>query len=308
MLDPRIRLRHIQAFLETARRGSVTRAATALHVTQPALSKSLAELEVILGVSLMTRGRAGIVLTTQGETFLHFAASGEAAFKQGLAAVTQEAGGAGAPLAIGVLPSVAARIIPEAVLRLQRERPGLVPRIVTGANAHLIEDLRAGALDLVVGRLAGAEAMRGLAFTHLYSERVALVVRPGHPLASRAGDSADLAQLPAFPVLMPEPGAAIRPLVERFLVAHGIAAIPVRIESVADAFGRAYTRRSDAVWFISRGVVALDLAEGALVELPFDMRDTSGPVGLALRPENAETPEIRHFAAILRAVAAEFMA
>lgn len=300
MIDSRIRLRHLQAFLEIARRRSISRAAEALHLTQPAISKTLAELEEILGVVLMTRNRAGAMLTAAGEVFLHYAATSHAALRQGIDALAQTKMASATPLAIGALPSVAARVIPGAILAFRAMRPDAIPRIVTGPNRHLLDQLRAGALDLVVGRLGSPEAMKGLSFAQLYSERVAIVVRPGHPLIA----TPDLARLPEFPVLLPEPGAAIRAIAERFLVAGGIGEIRDRIETVADAFGRAFTRQTDAVWIISRGVVALDLAEGALVELPFDMGDTSGPVGLTLRADSTDSPALRLFTAALRTVTA----
>lgn len=175
-----------------------------------------------------------------------------------------------------------------------------MPRIITGPNPYLLDQLRAGALDLVVGRLGSPEAMRSLSFAQLYSERIAIVVRPGHPLI----EAPEIARLPEFPVLMPEPGAAIRAIAERFLVANGIGALPDRIETVADGFGRAFTRQTNAVWIISRGVVALDLSEGALVELPFEMGDTSGPVGLTLRADGEVSSSLRLFATVLREVAA----
>lgn len=296
MIDARIRLRHLAAFLEISRRKSISRAAEALHLTQPAISKTLAELEDILGLALMTRSRAGIALRPAGEVFLHYAATSHAALRQGIDAIAQTKMAVSTPLAIGALPSVAARVIPGTVMRFREARPGAIPRIVTGPNSYLLDQLRLGELDLVVGRLGSPEAMRGLSFAQLYSERIAVVVRPGHPLI----EAPDIARIPEFPVLLPERGAAIRALAERFLLANGIGELADRIETVADAFGRAFTRQTDAVWIISNGVVALDLAEGALVELPFDMGDTSGPVGLTLRTDAPDSPALRMFTSALR--------
>lgn len=300
MLDPRIRLRHVSAFLEIARTRSVSKAAAALNLTQPAVSKALAELEALLGTVLMTRGRGGTALTPAGEVFLHYAATGHAALRQGVVALEQSRMAAAVTLAVGALPSVAARVVPAAMLAFRGASTGVIPRIVTGPNDYLLDQLRLGALDLVVGRLGGPEAMKGLTFEQLYSERVAIVVRPGHPLIA----DPDLRRLPSFPVLLPDRRAAIRPIADRFLIANGIGDIPDRIETVADAFGRAFTRQTEAVWIISRGVVALDLAEGALVELPFDMGDTRGPVGLTLRAEAAQSPALLALLAAFRETAA----
>jgi LysR family transcriptional regulator, pca operon transcriptional activator len=300
MIDHRIRLRHLAAFIEISRRKSVSRAAEALHLTQPALSKTLAELELILGTSLMTRSRAGVVLTAAGEVFLHYAVTSHTALRQGVNALRQARMAEESELAVGALPSVAARVIPAAMQRFRQLQKGAVVRIVSGPNGYLLDQLRAGALDLVVGRLSDPEQMKDLSFAQLYSERVTLVVRPGHPMLA----APDLARLPDFPVLLPDRAAAIRGLAERFLIANGIGDLPDRIESVADAFGRAFTRQTDAVWIISRGVVALDIAEGALVELPFAMDDTRGPVGLTLRTDGEIGAAQRLFVAALREITA----
>jgi LysR family pca operon transcriptional activator len=127
--------------------------------------------------------------------------------------------------------------------------------------------------------------MTGLSFEHLYSERVSFVVRPDHPLLRDR--PFDLAKVARYTVLMPTEGSIIRPLVDRFLITHGIATIPDQIETVSMAFGRRYTRMTEAIWIISRGVIADDLADGVLAELPVATDGTMGPVGLTTR---ADTP------------------
>ncbi|NBB81927.1 MAG: pca operon transcription factor PcaQ [Alphaproteobacteria bacterium] len=299
MLDPRIKLRHLRTFVDVARRGSVKQAADHLAVTQPAVSKTLKELEDIAGARLMDRSRAGVVLTPIGEMFLHHAGSALASLIQGMDGVAQARSGGEMPLRIGALPSVAARIVPGAVAQLKAAVPDQPVRIVTGPNGYLLDLVRDGELDLVIGRLGGQESMVGLSFGHLYSERVAVVVRPGHPLL----DTADMTRIADHTVLFPDPGAAIRDLADQLLVTNGIARLPNRIETVAATFGRTYVRRSDAVWFISYGVVALDLADGLMAELPMAVDQTLGPVGLTMRAEAPMTPAMTRFLGILRRIA-----
>lgn len=298
MLDPRIKLRHLRTFVEVARRHSVKQAADALAVTQPAVSKTLKELEDLAGARLMDRGRAGVALTPAGESFLPYAASALASLVQGLDGIAQARDGVVQSLTVGALPSVAARIMPSAIASLKEAAPELPVEIVTGPNPHLLDLVRDGALDLVVGRLGAPDSMAGLSFNHLYSDRVAVVVRPGHPLLGLN----DPARIADYTVLFPDKGAAIRDMCERLLIAFGIARLPDRIETVAATFGRAYVRRTDAVWFISYGVVALDLADGLLVELPLDVEQTLGPVGLTMRAEAPTTPAMTLFAGILRRI------
>ncbi|WP_425498743.1 pca operon transcription factor PcaQ [Pannonibacter anstelovis] len=298
IIDGRVKYRHIQCFLEVARRRSLVKAADALAITQPAVSKTLKELEEILGVRLFERSRKGVELTQFGDVLLHYAGASLAALKQGLDSVAQARMSGDSFLNVGVLPSVAARIFPEAVQRFEAEAIGTVLTMETGPNRFLLGRLRVGELDLVVGRLSDPEQMQGLSFTHLYSESVSLVVRRGHPLLDEL--LADLARIADFTVLYPTREAIIRPYVERLMIANGVSHLPKRVETISDTFGRIYTLDSDAVWIISSGVVARDIANGDLVELPVKTAETLGPVGLTTRADTPPTPALILMQACLR--------
>ncbi|HBF29214.1 pca operon transcription factor PcaQ [Rhizobium sp.] len=283
MIEQRIKFRHLQTFVEVARRKSVIKASEALFVSQPAVTKTIRELEEVLGVSLFQRDGRGIALTRQGEIFLRHAGATMTALRQALDSVSTDSGQMGPPVRVGALPTVSTRIMPKAMTSFLTENTGSQIRIVTGDNAVLLEQLRIGELDLVVGRLAAPEKMTGFSFEHLYSEQVLFTVRAGHPLLAvehnlfeRFGD---------FPVLMPTKSSIIRPFVDHFLIANGIPGLPNQIETVSDAFGRAFVKSSDAIWIISEGVVSGDIAEGSIRALPIDTSSTRGPVGLTVRAD-----------------------
>jgi len=281
MIDSRVKFRHLQTFVEVARQKSVMKAAELLHVSQPAVTKTIRELEEALGVSVFERDGRGIRITRYGEVFLRHAGAALTALRQGVDAVSHGRLGDAPPIRIGALPTVSSRIMPRAMTLFLGEKTGSRVKIVTGENAVLLEQLRVGDLDLVVGRLAAPEKMQGFSFEHLYSEQVVFVVRAGHPLLG--GRQSVFEGLEAYPVLMPTRASIIRPFVERFLIVNGVAGIPHHIETVSDAFGRAFVRQSDAIWIISAGVVAADLEDGILVALDLDTTDTRGPVGLTMR-------------------------
>lgn len=183
-MDRRIKLRHLQALIEIVRQGSMKRAAERLLLTQPAISRTLSELEEIIGARLLTRNRAGVSLTAKGEYLHGLAQASLLKLEQGLTGIAQAGQEGTMTLQVGALPSVAARLMPEAVAQLSEIAPELRLTIADGSHEHLTHLLRSGDLDLVIGRLGAPETMQGLSFTQLYLEEVAIVTRPGHPIQS----------------------------------------------------------------------------------------------------------------------------
>lgn len=303
MFDARIKFRHLQTFVEVARQKSVIKAAGLLNISQPAVTKTIRELEEALGVAVFERDGRGIRITRYGEVFLRHAGAALTALRQGLDSVSQERSGEAPPIRIGALPTVSTRIMPRAMELFLREETWSRIKIVTGENAVLLEQLRVGDLDLVVGRLASPDNMAGFSFEHLYSEQVVFAVRAGHPLLSdRQSPFSDLSR---YTILMPTRGSIIRPFVESFLIANGAGGLPNQIETVSDSFGRAFVRSSDAIWIISAGVVAGDVDDGLLALLPIDTSETKGPVGLTMRTDAVPTLPLSILMQTIREAAAE---
>ncbi len=300
-----VRLRHLRAFVAVARQASVGRAASDLAITQPAVSKAIRELEQILGVELFDRARRGAVPTRFGEMFLRHAEASLSALRRGLEEVEDATASHALPVRVGALPTVSARLLPDAIRRYQAHGLGAAPRVVTGPNEYLTEQLRQGDLDIVIGRMQEPEAMTGLVFEHLYSEPLVFAVRAGHPIA---GVPLSPGALGAFECLLPPPGSVIRPAVDRFFAAFNLPRPARIVETVSLAFSRRYVRTSDAIWVISEGVVLEDLQSGEFARLAIDTGDTMGPVGVTLRagvllPATAEVllKELREAAAEIRA-------
>lgn len=300
-MDRRIKIRHLQAFVEISRQKSLKRASEILNLTQPAISKTLKELEDVVDMPLMQRDRGGVRMTPAGEVFLQSATAALGALEQGLTGLTRMRDGGPAQIAVGALPSVAARVLPLASQTFGALLPNATLNFEEGPHGFLMDRLRLGSLDLVVGRMGPPASMQGVSFVQLYSEKVAFVVRPDHPLGPQSG----LSDVVNWPVVFPTEGSAIRPLVDRLLLAEGIARIPNRIETVSGAFGRELVRSSDAVWVISEGVVAADLEAGILRKLPIDTRLTAGPVGIMTRADEEPKMMVRHFSQAIRAAVSD---
>jgi len=310
MINGRIKFRHLQCFLAVAQQGSLQKAAGILSITQPAVSKTLKELEAMLAVRLFERGRRGAVLTREGEAFMRHAGASVSALREAVASVAQASRESGAVLDIGVLPTVAPSLMPELLLLLDRQdaiepaRPRSRLRIHTASNPELLNQLRQRGLDMVIGRFAEPSQMLGLSFEHLYAEPLVLAVRPGHPLLGGEAPVQDaLAQLGRFTVVLPMPGTAIRHSADTFLLQRGLGAPSRTLETLSVSLARHYTAASDAVCLFPLGALAAELASGALVRLQVNTSGTEERVGLTLRADMAATPAQQQVISAVRLVA-----
>src|SRR2546423_6173612 len=264
----RIRLRHLQCFLAIAQHGNLRRAAQALSITQPAVTKTLNELEDMLGTALFVRGRKGAVLTPEAEVFRPHASASVAALQRAVDSIVRSPGEA--PLRIGMLPTLAPSFMPGVLRRFAVQRPQAALRLHTGRNLQLVEALRHRELDVVIGRLSDPDAMVGVTFEHLYAEPVVVVLRAGHPLARSSGRDtrAAIAGIGACTLVLPLGGTMIRQLADGFLERHGIAAGAGVIETLDVALARSPTLGGDAVWFTPQAAAQPDIDAGLLTAMP----------------------------------------
>lgn len=284
-MHPAIKLRHIRAFLDIARDGSLTSVAQAQGITQPALSRTLAELESLLATPLFRREGRRLVLTESGALFRHHASLGVQALEAAAGALRGDGRGR---LQMGVLPTVAARLIPAVALRLRAALQDTVISVTTGPHPHLIRLLRDGAIDVMVGRMPAAAEMADLVFEHLYEEDIVLCARAGHPKREQSLTDA----LQSCPLILPPEGAVIRRAVDDYLASLGLGAPMAAFETVALPIGRGLVIGSDALWFISRGVIQDELERGEMILLPTSARFLSGAVGLTRRARSAPDREV----------------
>lgn len=302
----RLKLRHLNALVAVSEHGTLVRAADALSITQPAVSKTLAELENIVGRALLERTPRGVKLTPAGRVLLRYAGSSLRTLREGLDSIAGEQAAEAPAVVIGALPNVAATVLPSALLRFAEAMPHARVTVRTGSNAQLIVALRQGVLDMVVGRLAEPSDMQGLTFEHLYTEQVLLVVRPGHALAGRRRITAD--DLRPYRMVLPDAGTRLREAADRFFLASGIG-LPIRtIETIDVSFGRSYVLRSDAIWCVPLGAVENDLNQHVLASLPVDTKASEGPVGLTQRVDRVPSEAMERVAQEIRASARQRVA
>lgn len=302
ILARNVQLRHLRCLAAVAQERSLARAAARLALSQPAVSKTLAELEELSGERLVERGRRGARLTAAGEALLPRALR--------VLEAVGEVGETFSPLAaqrvqrirVGALPSVAPALLPQALAAFRGIQPEAQVLVKTDANARLLDELRAGELDFVLGRMADPQLMAGLSFELLYTEPLALLVRPGHPLAARQRPS--MQEVLGYPAVVYSEGTIPRHNTESFLGGFGLKLPARRTETLAVPVARLLARESDAVWFTPVGAAQDDLRCGQLVRLDVATQGTEEPVGLLLRSDAQLAGVARAFAALVREEAA----
>jgi len=301
-----VQLRHLRCLVAVAQERHLARAAERLALSQPAVSKTLSELEAIVGTRLVERskaGRRGVQgLTAAGEQLLAHALRVLEALDASAQAVAPASGGRIERLRIGALPSVAPALLPVALARLRDSRPSVQIVVKSAANAVLLDELRAGELDLVVGRMSDPRLMGGLSFELLHTEPLVFAVRAGHPLASKA---VSVQAVLAYPLVVYGEGTIPRHNTESFLSARGLVLPSNALQTLDVAVARALVAVSDAVGITPLGAARGELADGRLVRLRIETAGTEEPVGL-LQRSDAEPSALRGaMAALLREAAKE---
>lgn len=283
----RLRIRHLEVFRVLVRTGNQSEAAAQMHITQPALSKWLRELEAQAGCPLMARERP-LRLTAEGEVLFRYAERvlGDS-YRTGEELQAISAGNSGL-LRLGVLWAVAPLLVPRAVMRCQRQSPGLQFRFQEDTLDNLLPALRRHELDCVIGRLHGQSIGSEFQCEVLYKEPVRAVVRSGHPLL--ALDPVTLADAAAYPWILPLPGNPMRLRLEAEFATANIQLPAQQIESTSLLINETLMLESDMISVVSEQLAKRYERTGLLATLPLAMQQGLGPVGLLwadANPSNA---------------------
>ena len=212
-------LRQLEYFVAVAQECHFTRAANRLHVAQSGLSASIRLLERELGASLFLRSTRRVELTPAGRALLieaRRALSATDAAKDAVAAVQGLLRGT---LAIGSLQCLSVVHLPAVLARFLAAHPGLEIRLRHGGSGELIEQVRAGRLDVAfVSR--PARCPDGVVVGPLASEPLVLACAPEHPFATR--EQVELAELQSEQFVDFQPDWGTRDLVDNTLAAAGV--------------------------------------------------------------------------------------
>lgn len=297
----RLKLRQLQLLVALDEAGNIHRAALALHLTQPAASKLLKEVETALGVPLFDRLPRGMRATPYGEALVRHARLALASLTQAHDEVLALKTGRFGRVRVGCIAAPGMTLLPAAVTLAKRQNPGLRVEVSIDSSDQLMERLGQGWLDIVVGRLFERHAKADLRYEALVDEPVSAIARPGHPLLARL--RLTLADVARAPWIVPPEGSVLRHRFELMFQEAGLLPPDDLIETTAPTFTTRMLQGSDLL-----AVVASDLARhfadhGMVALLPLALPCPMDAFGLITRTDRLPTPAARVMLRALQAAA-----
>jgi len=292
-----MRLNQLRDFLATVEAGSIRAAARRLDVSQPALTKSLRQLEHELGAVLLARGVRGARPTELGRAFLARAKAVSADLQRAREELDQLRGSTAGSLAIGAAPGPALGLLPMALAPLRTQWPEAAIRIVDVSPSGVLPALREGALDFAVSANvaplvdAGTETVAEA----LYFNDSAVVARPGHPLA-RARRIAALAAAEWIRSGYPGDSSALPELYRR----AGLAAPKYRVDCPSFLMVPELVARTDLLAVVPWQIADREVRAGRLARLALREQFPPRQISLYRRADVPLTPIAAQCAAIVR--------
>ena len=296
----RLRLRDLHTLRVVAELGSMAQAAESLALSQPAVSKAIAEMERTLGVPLLERSPRGVAVTDYGRVLLARGTAMLDELRQGLEEIRFLADPTTGEVRVGATEPMTA-VVSAVVDRLSRQYPRMRFRVDVAPTTELLQGLRRRDLDLAVTRMADVRAEPDLRAEVLFDDALAVMADRGHPLVRRR--RVCLGGLLDEPWALPPYDCFLGAFILQAFRARGLepprAAVSTRSVQMWVAMLR--TRR-----FLGIGPSAMlrfSAHYPALAALPVDLSETRRPIALVALANRSPAPAARLFTKCARAVA-----
>ena len=293
-LDSRLSLRQLRAIETIDRCGSLSQAAIALGMTQSALSKSLHEAENILQLKIFDRSARGVARSVHGDGAVNAAKSILATLRRLEDELDRSLEGSSYTVAIGALSTAALGLLPRLLPSIMGQRQELQVRIVEGLTGDLLVQLSSGEIDFVVGRTYRSPGDERFVVERLYTEPLAVMARPGHPLFTD-----NRAELLHFEAVLPTYSERFGPEIEAFAAKVGLRPSNL-VRSGSVGFLCEILQSSDTVTVLPVLMVAGQLQRGELRTVPVSVEQPERPGGLIWPAERPRGRGVELLANMLR--------
>lgn len=287
----------LETFVAVAAQGSFTRAAEALHLTQPAVTRQIAALEAEMRTKLFDRLGRSVQLTAAGETLHAYALQIARLAHEARHAVLEVGTGAAGRLAVGASSTLATYVLPSLLRGFRESHPRVDISVHTGVSAQVLQMVIANEADL--GLITGEVHEKALVATELAEYETCVVVPAAHALAKRRTIRA--AELAGSPLILMESGTNLRAYVDRLLGEAGVEEqVTMELDNV-----EAIKRMIDAglgISMLPEVSVRPEVEAGRLATLSLtDVPHASRKITLVYRRDKFLSASIKSFIALLAA-------
>ena len=289
----RIKLHDLHVLMAVAQAGSMSRAAQLLNTTQPAISRSIADLEHAIGLRLLDRGRQGAQPTEYGRALL---AGGTAMFddlRQAVKNIEFLADPTVGEIRIGTHDPLIAGVLPAVFDRLRKRHPGISVQVVPApTNAQQFRDLRERRLDLVLGRIT-PPIEEDIQVDVLFHDRAVVVVGPNSKWSGRR--KLRLSELSNEPWYLPLPDTPIGSNVADAFRASGAAFPPKGAVRGTSLLACALVPRGPYLGVFPASLLRFVANLQRLTVLPVDLPIPPWSVGAMMLKNRTITPVVKLF-------------
>lgn len=300
----RVTMTQLRAFIALSSEGSYGAAATKTGLSQPSLHRAIADLSVVLNRILLERRGRGLMLTPAGKKIARSFRLACAELHAGLSEIAALKGHETGRISIGAMPLSRARLLPKAVAAFHRMHPQVEIRIAEGSYVELIEPLRDGDLDVLIGALRENGGGEDVQQIPLFSDSPVIIARAGHPLMAKDSRNADdIAALAQYPWIISAPGTPLRAQWQKMFTDAHIVPPHVPIECGSVIAIRQILMESDFLTLLSLDQVAVELEAGWLVKIADAPAGLMRTIGISSRSNWMPTALQKAFLDVLAQVA-----
>lgn len=252
-----MRMNQIRDFLAVMQAGSLRAAARSIGVSQPAITKSIQQLEAELSVQLLQRTGRGAVATAAGKAFLARARIVQAELRKAVEDLGPFKGAVEGSVAFGISPQAAVLVVPEAMQQFRRKHPHAGVRILEGVGTALLPSVRDATLDFAVAGNAPPSVEPGLRFRPLMRLPLVVAGRQGHPLSG----AASLKELTEVQWLVYYPAASGGAMLEKAFTAAGLSMPRAVVQCESCATALALLARTDMLGLVTPRIIESGLGQ-----------------------------------------------
>lgn len=298
-----IKLSQLRNLIAVASAGTVRQAARNLNLSQSSVTKSIQQLEAMLGVELLHRGTQGVVPTEAGRALIARAKIVEAELRHARSDIDHVLGAGVGEIRVSASPSVATGLVPRTIVAFKRTRPRVSFLIQEGVYPDILSSVRIGETDFAVCLVPERPRDETLHFERLLADRLTPAVRVNHPLISAR--KLTLADLVAYDWVIYRRSRTGWDIFEQTFVSNGYDPPSATIECTSFACALALVENSDAITLVPSHLFAEARRPTSIAPVFLDSGMPPWQVMVISRPPHELSPVCRAFLEELKRMAAK---